>query len=158
VFALVVGGDVGLVPDDEQVVGVLALDQQADESGCVTGEVDPLDAVEQDAAVAVKRPPVEVVVEVGGDVRAVAARLRGEVGVFQLALVDEDGDVGAGELLEAARVVDVEVRLDDVVDVPEVVADRLECPGQRMAGGVLRNRRFLMGCGNRFAISERRGA
>jgi predicted deacylase len=82
VFALVVGGDVGLVPDDEQVLGVLVLDQQADESGCVTGEVDPLDAVEQDAAVAVNRPPVEVVVEVGGEVRAVVARLRGEVGVW----------------------------------------------------------------------------
>jgi tetrahydromethanopterin S-methyltransferase subunit G len=71
--------------------------------------------------------------------------------------VDEHPDLGPGEVVEAAGVVEVEVRLDDAVDVREVVTGLVQRVGQRVVCGVLRNRRVLMGCGNREAMSERPG-
>jgi hypothetical protein len=89
-------------------------------------------------------PPGEVAVEVAreGGIAA-GGRSRRQIGVLEFAPVDGHRDVGRGELLQAASVVDVEVRLNDAVDVVDPVAAVREHGGQVPVAGVRMRERLV---------------
>ena len=120
---LVVGLDVVLVGREEPGAALRQVEQHARQPRRVAGHVLHGDALGELPRVAVEGLPVEVHVQVLRDVDAeVSLGEDGVEGVFELELVHVDGHVGAFEVSESARVVQVQVAHDDGFDVFDVVA------------------------------------
>src|SRR5262249_18544934 len=108
-----------------EVPGVLRLDLHGQQARGVAGHVPHDEPVEQLGLLTVQRLPVELPVQVPGQVSAdVLPGGHRVVVLLDLLLVGVDGDVRAGELLQAAGVVEVQVAHDDRADVADAVADR----------------------------------
>ncbi len=135
---------VDLVAREGECPRTIEVDDRACQPRRVSREVDEFNVLEVGLAVLVDLLPVEVMVEVAKDVRAASlVRLRAVVGELQLLLVDEHRRVRSVEVVESARVVEMQVRLKHVVDVFDVVPRDPEIVHEAALSDVVRIERLF---------------